>query len=1028
MIRISMQRSENLRTSKVFLTILFSLILVSSLAAQGTLQDTGSIRGSVKDAEGNPLPGITLTVSGPALMKAESTVSNEEGNFRFGLLRVGEYTLTAELQGFQPVKREGIRVGLASTVSLAIIMQQASLNEQVNVTATAPTIDVKSSATANSFKADLIQNLPIGRNLGTVVTLAPGVVSSQNVKGGTASNTIYHVDGLYANDPDNAQTGADVDFNVMEEVEVMTGGMPAEVGMASGGYVNAVTKSGGNTFTGLFQAFYNREPWTTIVIPDDQLKAMGQGRPNVQIFSYDLTGGLGGPIIKDKLWFYANGRYGKSSTRSGFVSWTSPLGVTYNDFNRDLWNWGAFGKLTFQPAKNLRLTANYNYRAAYANTRANGLYMPFDCTYTDDPWSNTNMFASATYIVNPNTYLEARVGWLEVSAMLILPRPELNDVAHNYDRYTTYWFGTGDRTNEWIGRPTKQASLHLTRFQDNFLGGDHEFKAGFEYNTVACNWSDWQNNPLIQYWYNGNPYYWRGLNGTSVSDPVHGDGQIALYVMGQTRENSMAKSRGTRMSGYIQDSWTIKNRLTINVGMRYDNTVGSIPDLYKERTGGIAYSVGQNTLLPASGLNPYDEFRQQGVDPFVKWGIFTPRIGFTYDVFGDGKTALKLHVGRYSDWLYASLIVSYNPLRLSSYTFDWWDNNGNGVPDDYGIDTYKVAGGRDPKVMLREYWSRLVNTNLKGTYDDQISVGIDHELFKNFKVSVAYLYKKKNNIIDDALYDFNTGETWYHPEDGGYWVPFTTTIPKVDQYPAQEVTMYFMKKTAPAMFNILTNVPEAYRKYSGVDITFNKRYANGWQLGGSVTISKTWGNMAGDYNNIWGYSAAGNSPNWFVNNDGVLEGDRPLVMKLFGTFQLPFGILSSFYYNFYSGTPYQRNVTIYAPAAWAAANNIDTARSPSFVINTEPQGARRMYTYQNVDFRLEKEFAKTKFGTLSAYLDVYNLFGNYYVNYTQNPGGTWKPTDNGVTTGVYAVSGSYKRLTGITGLTRVFRFSVRYAF
>ena len=329
---------------------------------------------------------------------------------------------------------------------------------------------------------------------------------------------------------------------------------------------------------------------------------------------------------------------------------------------------------------------------------------------------------------------------------------------------------------------------------------------------------------------------------------------------------------------------------------------------------------------------------------------------------------------------------------------------------------------------MREYWSRLVDTNVKATYDDQITLGIDHELFANFKVSLQYMYKKKNNIIDDALYDFNTDQYFYKP-DSGYWVPFTTTVPAQDQYPAKTVTMYFLKTSAPQLLRKLTNIPDAYRKYSGLDIVFDKRFANGWQLGGSVTISKTWGNIAGDYNNIWGYAAPGNDANWYVNQDGRLPGeDRNLVIKLFGTFNLPYGILSSFYYNFYTGTPWQRSVTVYAPAAWANANGVDLSRAPSYGVNIEPQGVRRNYTYQNVDFRLEKSFSLGKVGTLSAYLDIYNLLGNYYVNVTQNPGGTWRPTDNNVSTGTWTVGSTYKRVTGISNLSRVFRFSIRYAF
>jgi hypothetical protein len=322
----------------------------------------------------------------------------------------------------------------------------------------------------------------------------------------------------------------------------------------------------------------------------------------------------------------------------------------------------------------------------------------------------------------------------------------------------------------------------------------------------------------------------------------------------------------------------------------------------------------------------------------------------------------------------------------------------------------------------------MVDKDLKATYDNQITFGIDHELFPNFRISLNYLYKKKTNIIDDALYDFNTGKTWYRPESG-YWVPFTTTIPAIDQFPAQTVNMYFMKSSAPQMLNLLTNIPEAYRKYSGLDIAFNKRFSRGWQLGGSVTISKTWGNIAGDYGNIWGYSAPGSGANWFVNQEGRLaDGDRPLVIKFYGSFNLPFGVLSSFYYNFYNGTPWQRSVAVIVPTAWANANGIDLNRSTSYTVNTEPQGSRRYYTYQNCDFRLEKDFRIQRLGAISAYLDVLNLFGNYYVNLAQNPAGDWRPTDNNVTTGTFTAVGNYKRVTSISNLTRVFRFSVRYAF
>lgn len=1020
-------RRNSLKGQKIFLVALLCLVLVSFLNGQ-TTREAGTIRGVVTDNEGVPLPGVTITVTGPALMGTRSNVTNESGSFRVPLLPVGTYTLSAELSGFQTIRRENIEVRLASTVSLNFEMNPATIEEEVTVMAASPLVDVKATSVAKYFTSDLLQSLPISRDLGTIVTLSPGVVSSRQIKGGTASNTTYHVDGLYANDPDNAQLGVNIDFNIMEEVEVATGGMPAEVGIASGGFVNAVTKSGGNDFSGLLQVIYDNEDFSTVVLPEDQLSAMGLGKPNVNIYNYNFSAGFGGPIIKDKVWFYMNGRYGRNETRSGFVPWTSPVGVGYEEYNQEVWNWGGFGKITFQLGKKLRFSVNGNARENYRNTRASGLYTPFDCHYHDDPWGNYSAFGVATWLIDENTFLEVRGGWLEVSAMLTIVDTETkSDTEINYDNYTGYYFGTGYRINEWIGRPSTQASLHLTRFQDNFLGGDHEFKAGLELNTVACNWANWKSNPLGIDWYNGSPYYWRGVYGLDEPHPTYGDGSIWLFVTGTTRENGMAKSAGVRYSVYAQDSWTIGNRLTLNIGLRYDRTRGWIPDIYKDRTGGIAFSVGEATIKERWGMNPFDEIRQEGVDPFVKWALITPRIGATYDLFGDGKTALKLHIGRYSDWLYASFIVSYNPMRLSSYSFNWWDDNGNGYPDNAGVDHYELAGGRSPLVMQRDYWSRLVDTDLKATYDDQISIGIDHELFPDFKVGVSYLYKKRNNIIDNALIDFDTGEIWYHP-DSGYWVPFSTTVPAVDQFDPAKVDMYFMTKDAPEMLQILTNIPEAFRKYSGVDLTFDKRFSKGWQLGGSVTISKVWGNIGGGYGDIWGYEGAGSSANWFVNEEGRQSDDRPLVIKLYGTFNLPYGIISSFYYQYYSGTPWQRSARIYAPGDWADANNIDVVRAPSYSVNVETLGSRRNYARSNLDFRLEKSFGLGKYGRFGVYLDVFNLLGNHYVNVTQNPGGYWRPVDNNSAEGSYSTSGYYRRINSITGLSRTFQLSLRYTF
>jgi len=1018
-----------MRKLKVFSLVILFLSSFYVLNAQISSRQTGSIKGIITDEEGNPLPGVAITVTGPALMGKATDVTREAGTFRILLLPPGEYMLVAELQGFKTVKQEKVDVRLGLTVTINIKMAPATIEEEVTVVGMSPIVDVKASKTQQLFKSDLIQNLPIGRNLGAIITLTPGTVDSTNVKGGTAAGNTYQIDGLNANDPCQQQLNIPLDFNLMDEVEVITGGYPAEIGTTTGGFVNVITKSGGNRYSGTLQAYYTNKDMTKAVLPQVELSALGLKKPTAPVYDYELTGGFGGPILKDRLWFYMDGRYGRNVYNSDFIPFTSPYdGTFYDTFDRKAYNWNAFLKLTFQIAKNLKLSLMGNARKAFANTRASGWWMPFDGTYHDDPWANYASTGVFTWVIDQNTYLELRGGYTNVDAMLLLTRPELTDVPYMWDGYTGYYFGTGYRPNEWTGRPSTQFSAHLTRFMDNFAGGDHEFKAGVEVQTGADSWSTWKNEPIEWPWYNGSPYYYKTLYGTDI----WGDGFIGEAVFGTERTANMAQGNFLRLGFYLQDSFTIKNRLTINIGARFDRVSGWLPDVYKNRSGGISYKLGETYIKPVIGFNPYDEFRMEGVDDIIKWQILTPRIGLTYDVFGNGKTAVKLHYGIYSDNIWVSIFERIHPLRFHSYYFGWWDTNENRKPDAPPIDTYEMFWDwGNPVEMLRENWTKGIGKDIKSPYDHQFVAGIEHELFKNLKVGLNFIYKHKKNIIDDVLYDVDTGEYWYNPfqsPGSKYWIPFSTTVPKVGtDFPATKVDMWFLSNDAPTSWIFqVQNVPEAFRKYSCVEFTFEKRMAKGWQLGGSINYSKTWGNIQGSYGDIHATTGIANDANWFVNWGGRTSEDRPLVIKLFGSFNIPYGILVSFYYQYYSGTPWARGVTVVPPAGWAAANNINTQNT--YYVPLELQGSRRYNVRQNLDARLEKTFNLGDFGRIGLFVDVFNLLGHHYVNVNQNPGGTWMPVNNNTDKGTYQMSGTYKKVTGFTSLTRTVRLSVRYSF
>ena len=209
--------------------------------------------------------------------------------------------------------------------------------------------------------------------------------------------------------------------------------------------------------------------------------------------------------------------------------------------------------------------------------------------------------------------------------------------------------------------------------------------------------------------------------------------------------------------------------------------------------------------------------------------------------------------------------------------------------------------------------------------------------------------------------------------------------------------------------------------YHGVEFSFNKRMSNGWQLGGSVMLTSHKGNMYITRGAQQSRSAFTN-PNYYVNRYGDLPYSRPLTIKLFGTFTLPYRFLVSFFYVHTDGAPWGRTVTVAPPAAWAKANN---ARTWSYSIQVEPPGSSRDQASENVDLRVEKELSFGKYGTLGVFVDVFNVFGQYQIITSKDPGGTWKPVDANTTAGTY--SPGWTGLTGHSG-QRVFKFSIRYRF
>jgi hypothetical protein len=321
-----------------------------------------------------------------------------------------------------------------------------------------------------------------------------------------------------------------------------------------------------------------------------------------------------------------------------------------------------------------------------------------------------------------------------------------------------------------------------------------------------------------------------------------------------------------------------------------------------------------------------------------------------------------------------------------------------------------------------------VASDLTSPYTNEITIGFSQQLFSDFSIRLSYTSKIKKNVYENVLYSPDLEADWYTTEQDteGWWVPFQTIIPEIDNYGDTSVTVYFPSTDAPLPFERFKNVSELSRKYRGFEIAFRKRMSHNWQLTGSVTLSQTKGNIGLGYFASSGATMAADTPNSFVNinEDARLDYDRPFLFKLAGTYRFPWDIYLSFYYLYTSGTPWARTVTIYPPSQDGAENTVSSLPVTVFLENP---GTRRTDPHQNLNIRVEKEFALSRSKRLGFVIDVFNVLGNQVINRVRNDGGFWYPTEENSKEGIRVVDPSYKTVTSVFG-ARSFRFGLNLKF
>ncbi len=1011
---------------KISLILLLALGFTSISFAQG--RQTGSIHGSILDEEGNALPGATVTLSGPPMMGAKSYVTGETGKFRFVALPPGEYEVKAEMLGFKTYIRKGLRASVGKTTEVTITLEITTIEEEVTVTAASPTIDVQSTKMSVHYGTDFLLSIPYARDLYGIQQSLPGAIEAEagreytrmsSILGGTLRSTLYLLDGANMNDPTTTYLVANVNVDIYEEIETVIGALPAEVGLTDVAVINIVSKSGGNKFSGMVSGYYTGKELAEDLWSEEQMEALNVDPPRKYTTYMDASVSFGGPIIKDRLWFFLNGRRISweqdlpytAHNRIAEIYDVNPAAFHPNDlleYNLEHGDWLGFVKMTFQLAPNIRymgmLHFNDVYEPVYSLRTGNNRAWGYTAIVDHEKVYTTSHHIN--WVLNQNTFVEVKGNWVNRHYPNV-QRPELANNYTTYDREVSVWWGNTSLMDDYY-RKRYGASATITRFQDDFLGASHEFKAGFDWENTfyirdRCRGYEQGDNPYYTYWRDfaaGNKYY------DSSTQPR---GRLYLRPYSHLGGGMVGEDNTRRYSAFVQDS-IVKGKLAINIGLRFDHSWAYEPEQHRPEL--LNYKVGPEWLHPdlaaidpnilLKALNdqyhndPSVDFNQvscfdEYTYPYKKTVEFTtlsPRFGLVYDVFGDGKTAIKASFSRYFEPIWSG---KYNAPQLFGKTirWRWYDLNENGYMDlpatgnwAYPADSQYIDPNGD-RYRLMSYTNmdpdRVYYQDVKAPYMHEFILGVEQEVMRDFRIGAQFMYKVNKNITEDI--DPNNG---YDPNNTAIWVPYTVTDPGWDGEwgtgDDQQLTVYGLHEDAQAQNYIGTTPPETKREYIAAVLTFDKRMSNNWQFRGSIIYSAFKGNSEPTYGQTEGENTFLDNPNTLINAYGRVEYDHPLQIKLMGTVMLPLDFVVTAYFQHRSGSPWARNLDrVYlpddAPTQWDYASSV----------NAEPKGTRRNPTRTTLDMRVEKSFSFGKYGKLSFYADIFNVGARRTLSVNRNP-------------------------------------------
>ncbi|HWW84110.1 MAG TPA: carboxypeptidase regulatory-like domain-containing protein [Vicinamibacterales bacterium] len=992
------------KSSLCMLLVLF--VLVPRLALAQTA-NTGTIAGEAKDTSGALLPGVTVEAASPALIeKVRTAVTDDQGKYRITDLRPGTYSITFTLPGFATFTREGVVLDAGFTANIVAELKVGALQESVTVSGATPIVDVQNSRSQNVLNREVLDTLPTSKSMAALAAVTVGALTTgQSLGGGdvggSKGDTVFGfsqihgslqgmrtLDGMRLSSAYNvaASTRSQVNQVMVQEIVLDTGFASVET-ESSGMNMNVVPKDGGNRFSATFMGEGTNSSLQTGSNISDDLKARGLtvGSPIQKI--WDVGGGGGGPIKKDKVWFYAGGRewgsiqniagvfFNKPQNQAaldpsviaagGFLPFSpdSSRPAFYDRYTRD-----AAVRVTWQVDPKNKIAfygdvQNYCWCNAYFTTNQEASW-DFH-VYPNNNWvvSWTNTATNKLLITGGFSYRQDR----QFNGIPAIPGSPANNAIPVLDVGTGVAYGSryvstglvgdtelGDMGNQWA---------YQTRFSMSYVTGSHNLKIGE--NSMS------------------------GFNGIASVSPIYPyqyilNNGVPFQIKEGAYPYSQSQNLKLLLGLYASDQWTIKN-LTLNLGVRYDGLNGYVPAAHYPGSAPVHWPGGAYGAI----LGPAD-FPE--VDNVPNWHDLSPRLGVAWDVRGNGKTAVKASYGRYVNFETTQLTKQNNPIAglVANASRAWNDTNHNYVPDCDLLNP--AANGECGPILNNAFGTAVVNTHyapdvtsgwFHRPYNNQVTAVLQQEIRPGLGLTVGY-YRTSygNKTITNNL-----------AVSSADYTQFCVTAPVDPRLPGgggnQICGNYDLNPNKVGQVNNLVVRDTALTEvYQGVDVIGNWHFGTGGLLQGGVSFGRT------DYNNCSTPLPGEGGSTLATPGGAVATSVTPVLGSQFSTAfcqyswgwqgqtQVKGQFAYPIWYDFRLALTFQNNPGLAQAATFGFTNaqvapslgrNLSTGSVA--VLNIMAPNSLYEPRYSQFDVRVSRRF---KFGqlTLEPRADVYNLFNS----------------------------------------------------